>query len=95
MKNGQNPTYIALFERRNKPQNMLTFSEALPIWLVIRSTPKYIVYASRKVFRHMPESLETVNSGGFGNQSAILLRDITTVLKFRDILDCYVHSVLL
>ena len=43
----------------------------------------------------MPESLETVNSGGFGNQSAILLRDITTVLKFRDVLDCYVHSVLL
>ena len=39
--------------------------------LPMHSTLKYVAYASTS----MPESLETVNSGRFGNRSAIILEN--------------------
>ena len=41
----------------------------------MHGTLKYDVYASLEVFVILPESLETVNSGRFGNRSAIFLNN--------------------
>ena len=60
LKDGQNPAHIALISRRNKPQNELIFHEALPMWLPIHSTLKYVVYTSWSFMKSMPESFETV-----------------------------------
>ena len=41
---------------KNEPQNVLTFLEALPIWLPIRSSLKYVVYSSWKVLEICPRA---------------------------------------
>ena len=52
--------YIALFKRRNKPQNVLNFHETLPIWLPIRCQLKNKFECLMKSLKNMPESLETM-----------------------------------
>ena len=73
LKTDPNLAYIALFKKKKSAKNVLIFHEALPIWRPITSPLKYVVYLKR--LWKMSESFETMNSGRFGNRSAIFLEN--------------------